>query len=98
MPNAIDTFRAQREAAGAVHERLQEIAALLTQLRTQVDAIVGNAEFQAILQREEAWLSQASRIVGEVRAWHEGEALFAPQSDEGPSAAPRLVRRAAGDM
>ena len=74
MPNAIDTFRAQREAADAVHERLQEIAALLTHIRTQVDAVAGNAVLRAVLQREEAWLSQASRTVSEVRAWRECEA------------------------
>jgi hypothetical protein len=74
MPNAIDVFRAQREAADAVHERLQEIAALLTHVRTQVDAVAGNAELRAILQREEAWLSQASRTVSEVRAWRERDA------------------------
>lgn len=74
MPNAIDTFRAQREAADAVHERLKEIAGLLTHVRTQVDAVAGNAELRAILQREEAWLSQASRTVSEVRAWREREA------------------------
>ncbi|HEX6465616.1 MAG TPA: hypothetical protein VFZ98_14240 [Vicinamibacterales bacterium] len=74
MPNAIDTFRAQREATDAVHERLQEIAGLLTLVRTQVDAVAGNAELRAILQREEAWLSQASRTVSEVRAWREREA------------------------
>jgi hypothetical protein len=74
MPNAIDTFRAQREAAEGVQERLQEIAGLLTHVRTQVDAIVGNAELRAILQREEAWLTQASRTVHEVQAWREREA------------------------
>lgn len=73
MPNAIDTFRAQREAADAVYERLQEIAGLLTLVRNQVDAVAGNAELRAILQREEAWLSQASRTVIEVRAWRERE-------------------------
>lgn len=74
MPNAIDMFRAQRDAADAVHERLQEIAGLLTHVRTQVDAIAGNAELRAVLQREEAWLSQASRTVSEVRVWREREA------------------------
>jgi hypothetical protein len=74
MPNAIDMFRAQREAADAVHERLQEIAGLLTHIRNQVDAVAGNAELRAVLQREEAWLSQASRAVSEVRAWREREA------------------------
>ncbi len=74
MPNAIDMFRAQREAADAVHERLQETAALLTHIRIQVDAVAGNADLRAVLQREEAWLSQASRTIGEVRAWREREA------------------------
>jgi hypothetical protein len=74
MPNAIDMFRAQRGAADAVHERLQEIAVLLTHVRTQVDAVAGNADLRALLQREEAWLSQASRTIGEVRAWREREA------------------------
>jgi hypothetical protein len=74
MPNAIDMFRAQREAADTVHARLQEIAGLLTIVRTQVDAVAGNSDFRAILQREEAWLSQASRSVSEVRAWREREA------------------------
>lgn len=74
MPNALDTFRAQREAADAVYERLQEITELLTHVRTQVDSMAGNAELRAMLQREEAWLSQASRTVSEVRAWREREA------------------------
>jgi hypothetical protein len=74
MPNAIDAFRAQREAAEAVYERLQEISAVLAVVRTQVDAVAGNAELRAVLQREEAWLTQASRTVDEVRAWREREA------------------------
>ena len=73
MPNAIDTFRAQREAAEAVYERLQEISAVLAAVRTQVDAVAGNAELRALLQREEAWLAEASRTVSEVRARREHE-------------------------
>jgi len=74
MPNAIDAFRAQREAAEAVYERLQEISALLAQVRQEVDAVAGNAELRALLQREEAWLAQASRTISEVSAWREHEA------------------------
>ena len=33
MPNAIDLFREQREAADQVHARLTEISTLLWQLR-----------------------------------------------------------------
>jgi hypothetical protein len=74
MPNAIDAFRAQREAAEAVYERLQEISAVLSAVRTQVDAVAGNAELRGLLQREEAWLTQASQTVAEVRAWREQDA------------------------
>jgi len=74
MPNAIDAFRAQREAAEAVYERLQELSVVLAAVRREVDAVAGNAEFRAVLQREEAWLTQASRTITEVREWRELEA------------------------
>jgi hypothetical protein len=74
MPNAIDAFRAQREAAEAVYERLQDVAGLLAVVRKEVDAMAGNADLRALLQREESWLAQASRTVSEVRAWREHEA------------------------
>ena len=74
MPNAIDAFRAQREAAEAVYERLQEIAGLLAKVRQEVDAVAGNAALRTLLQREETWLTQASRTITEVREWRELEA------------------------
>jgi hypothetical protein len=74
MPNAIDMFRAQREAADAVYARLQEIAGLLAQVRKEVDLVASNADLRAVLQREETWLSQAERTVAEVRIWREREA------------------------
>jgi hypothetical protein len=52
MRNAIDVFRAQREVADAVYERLQEIAGLLAQVRHEVDLVTGNADLEAVLQRE----------------------------------------------
>jgi hypothetical protein len=57
-----------------VYERLQKMSAVLTVVRTQVDAVAGSAELRAYLQRQEAWLTQASRTVSEVRAWREHEA------------------------
>jgi hypothetical protein len=74
MPNALDAFRAQRDAADAVYERLQEIAGLLAQVRHEVDLVAGNADLHAVLQREQTWLSQAERTVAEVRTWREREA------------------------
>ena len=35
MPNALDAFKAQREAAAAVHAELSEASSLLRQLRAQ---------------------------------------------------------------
>jgi hypothetical protein len=39
MPSAIDVFREQREAAEQLHGRVQEIAALLGQVRHQVNSL-----------------------------------------------------------
>jgi hypothetical protein len=74
MPNALDTFRAQREVADAIHERLQHIAVALAQMRQEVDLVAGNAALRELLRREETWLSQAERTVAEVRAWRERDA------------------------
>src|SRR3954470_17413300 len=74
MPNALDAFRAQREAADAVYERVQEIAGLLAQVRQEVDLLAGNPDLRAVLRQEQTWLSQAERTVAEVRAWREREA------------------------
>src|SRR5260370_30273997 len=74
MENALDTFRAQREAADAVYERLQEISGLLAQVRKEAEAVAGNADLRAVLQREQRWLAQAERTVAEVGAWREREA------------------------
>lgn len=73
MPTAIDTFRAQREAADGVYARLTEVSQLLHDLRGQADALVHNDELQAVLQRERSWLDQAQRTMEEARRWRELE-------------------------
>ena len=73
MPTAIDTFRAQREAADGVYARLTEVSQLLRDLRGQADALVNNDELQAVLQRERSWLDQAQRTMEEARRWRELE-------------------------
>ena len=73
MPTAIDTFRAQREAADGVYARLAEVSQLLHDLRGQADALVHNDELQAVLQRERSWLDQAQRTIEEGRRWRELE-------------------------
>ena len=73
MPTALDTFRAQREAADGVYARLTEVSQLLHQLRGQADALARNDELHAVLQREQSWLDQAQRTIEEARRWRELE-------------------------
>ena len=73
MPTAIDTFRAQREAADGVYARLTEVSQLLHDLRGHADALVHNDELQAVLKRERSWLDQAQRTMEEARRWREQE-------------------------
>jgi hypothetical protein len=74
MPSALDTFRAQREAAEGIHGCLQQIAELLMRLRQEADAIAHNDDLRAVFQREESWLEHAERTVAELREWREREA------------------------
>ena len=73
MPSALDTFRAQREAAEGVYARLTEVSHLLHDLRGQADALAQNNELRAVLHREQSWLDQAQRTMEEARRWRELE-------------------------
>ncbi len=75
MQSALDTFRAQREAADQVHARLTEVAQLLEQLTRQVDAIAGNEDFRAVLRDERDWLREAQQLLVDVRHFREQERL-----------------------
>jgi hypothetical protein len=73
MPNALDAFRAQREADNQVHARLTEVAALVERLRQDVDAVSHNRELRTLLAQEQRWLEQTQPAVVEVRRWREIE-------------------------
>jgi hypothetical protein len=75
MESALETFRAQREAADRVHVRLTEVAQLLEQLTRQVDAVAGNAELRAVLREERNWLREAQQLLVDVRHFREHERL-----------------------
>ena len=75
MQNALEIFRAQREAANQVHLRLIEVAQLLEQLTRQVDAVAGNSDLRAILRDERDCLREARQFVAEVRYLREQEQL-----------------------
>lgn len=73
MSNALDAFRAQREAADQVHMKLAEVASLIAWLRQDVEALAHNRELHILLEREGHWLEEARRVVVEVREWRELE-------------------------
>ena len=73
MPNALDAFRAQREAAEAVYEQVQQVAVLIERLRADVEAVASNAELKRVLHDEQQWLAHAERTIAEVRRWREEE-------------------------
>ena len=75
MQNALDTFRAQRDAADQVHARLSEVAQLLEQLTRQVDAVANNVDLRAVLRDERDWLRQAQQLLVDVRHFREQERL-----------------------
>ena len=69
MANALDAFKAQREAAVAVHAELSEASSLLRQLRAQVDGLV--PEIKGLMRDQQRWLAKTQEAVLEVRQWHE---------------------------
>jgi hypothetical protein len=75
MPSAIDVFREQRDAADHLHKRVQEISALLEQLRQQVNALTLNEDFRTVLRQEQDWLTRAQLAVSEVRSFREQDML-----------------------
>jgi hypothetical protein len=75
MQNALDVFRAQREAADQVHTRLTEVTQLLDQLTKQVDAVAGNADLWRVLRDERDWLREAQQLLVDVRHFRERERL-----------------------
>jgi len=75
MPSALDVFREQREAAEQLHARVQEISALLDQVRHQVNALALNDDLRSMLRQEQDWLRRAQLALSEVRSFREQDML-----------------------
>jgi hypothetical protein len=71
MPNALDAFKAQREAANAAHAEFSELSSLVRQLRAQIDGLV--PELKALLRDQQQWLAKTHEVVLEERRWRERE-------------------------
>ena len=73
MPNAVDMFRAQRDAAEAVQRTLHETTALLNALRQEVDRLVGDEHLRGLLRDERALVDRADAFLHQVRWFRERE-------------------------
>ena len=73
MSSALDAFRAQREAADAVHARLTEVATLLHGLREETHALANDVALRKLLQEEQTWLVRAEDTITSIRRHREWE-------------------------
>ena len=73
MRNALDTFKAQQEAAETLHARLTDVAALLSDLTVRVDRVRIGTELKATLDAEQRWLAQMQDLLRDVQRWRQWE-------------------------
>jgi hypothetical protein len=73
MSSALDAFRAQREAADAIHTRLTETAALLRSIKEEIHTLAHNEKLRKLLQDEQASLARAESFVETIRNQREWE-------------------------
>ena len=74
MGNAIDAFRAQREAAEQLQAQLSALSEQLPKLQQQIASLALNEELKTLLRDEQRWLAQAENTIAAVRRWREQEA------------------------
>lgn len=74
MPNALDVYRAQQNAARDLHAKLTEVAELVQRIRSEVNALTHDRDLRDVLRQEHTWLEQAERTVKEVQRWRDLEA------------------------
>jgi len=73
MPNAIEMFRAQRDAADQVHARLTDVASLLHELQAQVVALTGNRQLRDLLHEEQTLAARTETLLTQLQYVRECE-------------------------
>jgi hypothetical protein len=63
MGNALDEFRAQREAVEEVQRRLADVTNLVRALREQATALAQDEGLRELLRNEETWLRRAEDVI-----------------------------------
>ena len=73
MGNALEEFRAQREAVEDVRARLLEVVGLLQSIRQETAVLVHDQAFRKLLDDEQTWLLRAQDLVRQVQRFREAE-------------------------
>jgi hypothetical protein len=73
MANALDMFKAQREAAEAVYAKLTEVAALVSSLQQGLDRLALDTTLKESLKAEQAWLSKVENLLGKEQAFRQSQ-------------------------
>ena len=66
MGNAIDAFRAQREAVEQLQAQLSALSEQLPKLQQQIASLALNEELKTLLRDEHSWLAQAENTIATV--------------------------------
>jgi hypothetical protein len=73
MASALDTFRAQREAADEINARLTETEVLLRRIQEEVHALAHSEALRTLLKEEQTWLLRAEHAIATMRHHREWE-------------------------
>ena len=73
MGTTLDAFKAQQQAAEAVHAKLSEVARLCSTLQSQMDGLKVDQTLKETFSAETKWLAKIQELVSEVRAFREAE-------------------------
>ena len=73
MGNALDMLKAQQQAVDGVCTRLTEVAAVVADLRRQIDALRVGDDLRRTLETEQQWLARTDRLLRDVRHWRDHE-------------------------
>ena len=69
MSSALETFRAQREAAEQIEAKLKEISQLLRNVEERIQAVGRDDQFRRLVSDEQLLVSRSSELLNQLR-WH----------------------------
>ena len=73
MTNALEAFRAQREAVEDLHSRVREVAGLLNQIQREVSHLTSHHQLREFLNEQRAWLARTEESISRLRALRQSD-------------------------